>query len=333
MSDIQARKQQHLVLAMDERSQGNLDLWKEVGLPYKTLPEINLADVDTAVNLLGKKINQPLIIGSMTGGSEHAAQINTNLAIAAEQMRVGLGVGSQRVALEKADAKKTFELVRKYAPTTVVFANMGAVQLNYGHTVESYKRVVDMISADGLYLHINPMQEALQPEGDTNFEFLISKIEKLVKEIGVPVFAKEVGGGIDVESARKLVNVGVAGIDVAGVGGTSWTWIEGMRRQNDRLTSWFSDAGYRTDELLPKIRKECPEVMLVASGGVRSPIQGLKAMIMGANYYSAARPFLGPAMDSAEEVVRLVADWESGFRIALFGTGKKKPPNGGLGFS
>jgi isopentenyl-diphosphate delta-isomerase len=326
MSDIAARKAQHLSLAMDEGSQVNSCQFDSYQLPVRSLPEIDLKDVDTSSELFGKKLRQPLIIASMTGGSLQGTEINKNLAIAAEKCRVALGVGSQRAALEKPEMRATFEVVRKYAPKAVVFANMGAVQLNYGHAAESYKRVVDMVEADGLYLHINAMQEALQPEGDTNFKFLISKIELLIKNIGVPVFVKEVGNGIDGETVKRLIGMGVAGIDVAGVGGTSWTWIEAKRANNANFVEWFKDWGTTTEEAVRvsvSVRgdKNCK---VIASGGIRNPIQGLKAHLLGADYYSAARPFLEKALISDEETVKLVSDWEKGLRIAMFGCGRKK---------
>ncbi|OGD09548.1 type 2 isopentenyl-diphosphate Delta-isomerase [Candidatus Amesbacteria bacterium RIFOXYB1_FULL_44_23] len=324
MADISQRKQQHLELALQNESQGRGELFSDVQLPYKALPEIGLNDVSTEVELLGKKIKQPLIIGSMTGGVEHGKLINANLATAAAECGVAMGVGSQRAALVKDEVRETYTVVRKFAPEIVVFANMGAVQLNYGRGVEDCKQIVDMVNADGLYLHVNPMQEALQPEGDTNFRLLIPKIEKLIKEIQVPVFVKEVGSGIDVDAAQKLVEIGVSGIDVAGVGGTSWTWIEGKRLKNENLTKWFADFGYRTDELIPKLAMVKQKAKLVASGGIRSPIQGLKAHLLGADYYSAAWPFLRPAMESAEHTIALIKDWEKGLRIAMFGCGMEK---------
>jgi len=326
MSDIQRRKAQHIELAMDEGSQNGADLWSKYLLPYMALPEVDLDKVDTGAELLGKRLKQPLIIASMTGGSQHAGTINTNLAMAAAKMRVAMGVGSQRVALEKEEARKTFQAVRKYNPRGVVFANMGAVQLNYGRSIEDYRRVVEMVAADALYLHINPLQEAIQPEGDTNWTGLLAKIEKLVKKVGVPVWAKEVGNGLDPVTAKRLVDIGVTGIDAAGVGGTSWTWIEGRRAGSKNLTKWFSGFGWPTDVLVPelvKIRKGKREVRIVASGGVRSPVQALKSRLLGADFYSAARPFLAAALQSAEVVERELADWERGLKIAMFGIGAK----------
>jgi isopentenyl-diphosphate delta-isomerase len=323
MSDIQLRKKQHIQLAMDPDSQGKGGFGDRYLLPYKVLPEIELGQVDASIELLGKKVSQPLIIASMTGGSEYAEKINTNLARVAGEKKVAMGVGSQRVALEKDEAKRTFELVRKLNPQGVVFANMGAVQLNYGHGVESYRRVVEMVEADALYLHINPMQEALQPGGDVNWSGLFEKIEGLVKRIGIPVWVKEVGNGLDLGTALKLAEVGVKGVDVAGVGGTSWTWIEGKRAGNPRLMEWFGDFGWPTELLVEQMGKsrKLSNVSLVASGGIRNPIQGLKAGMMGASYYSSARPFLEAALESEAETRLVVEDWERGLKIAMFGMG------------
>lgn len=321
MADIQQRKAQHLQLAMEEESQGRNSYWEKYQLPIKALPELDLKDVDTSTEFLGKRLKQPLIIASMTGGSAHAMQINTNLAIAAEECGVALGVGSQRAALEKPDMAETFKVVRKYAPKTAIIANMGAVQLNYGRTIEDYKRVADMVEADGLYLHLNAMQEALQPEGDTDFSNLKFKILNLKKALDIPILIKEVGSGIDEQTAKDLIEMGVYAIDVAGVGGTSWTWIEGKRSGNDRLTEWFSDWGIDTSKSIVRVSVSGARTQVIASGGIRNPIQAMKAHLLGADYYSAARPFLETAMASAEETTKLIQDWEKGTKLCLFGMG------------
>lgn len=322
MSDIQARKKKHVELSIKPEAQMSLNPFEKYRLPYVALPEIALNDVSTEVTLLGKKLSQPLIIASMTGGSEHARTINTNLALAAEKHKVALGIGSQRIALEREEARETFRLVRQLAPHAVLFANMGVVQLNYGRGIEDYQRVVDMIEADALYLHINPLQEAIQPEGDTDFSGLLKKIEKLTKKISVPVFAKEVGHGIDAKTAKKLMAAGVKGIDVAGTGGLSWAWIEAQRANNDAFAEWFKEYGIPTDECIKAIAKiQKKNVSVVASGGIRSPIDALKTHALGADYYSAATPFLHAALESSEEVEKLITTWQRGLRIALFTAG------------
>jgi isopentenyl-diphosphate Delta-isomerase len=259
----------------------------------------------------------------MTGGTAHAQTINTNIAIAAEKTGVAMGVGSQRIALELDDARESFALVRDHAPTAVVFANLGAVQLNYGRGVEDVRRIIDMVQADGLYLHLNPLQEALQPEGDTNFAGLLDKIGLLIKEIDVPVFVKEVGHGIDMRSAQALIDHGVAGIDCAGVGGTSWAWVEAKRSENSDFQEWFKSVGIPTDLLLEQYQQLSGDVTKVVSGGVRTPIEVLKARALGADLYSMAQPFLAPALESSDAVETMINNFEQGLKIAMFVCGVK----------
>lgn len=322
-TDIAARKGDHIRLCLDPRSQGQATAFSNYQLPYTALPEMSLADIDTSVALIHKKLASPLVIASMTGGSEHGRKINANLAIAAEYCGVAMGLGSQRIGLEKQDAKDTFELVRKHAPNAFIMANMGAVQLNYGHDIDSYRRVVDMIRADALYLHLNPLQEALQPEGDTDFRGLVTKIQKLVETLDVPVFVKEVGHGISAEVAEQLFEVGVKAIDVAGVGGTSYAWVEAERAHNDEFAEWFKDIGIPTDKSVMQVAgvKTRDDQIVIASGGIRSPLDGLKARALGANIFSAAVPFLEAAMESPEAVIEKIENWEKGLRIAMFAAG------------
>ncbi len=325
LDDIQARKGDHIRLCLDPRSQAEDAVFEAYHLPYTALPELALGDVDTSFKLCGKRLAMPLIIASMTGGSEHGRAINTNLAIAAERCGVAMALGSQRIGLEKQDAKDTFELVRKHAPTACIIANMGAVQLDYGHGVESYRKVVDMVQADALYLHLNPLQEALQPGGDTDFRGLLEKIQKLVASVGVPVFVKEVGHGISGDVARMLFDVGVQAVDVAGVGGTSYAWVEAERSHNDDFARWFKTFGIPTDQAVIQCAqaKITKSQLVIASGGVRSPLDGLKAHALGADLFSAATPFLAPAMDSAEAVIEVIENWKKGLQIAMFAAGAK----------
>lgn len=323
--DIQRRKGDHIRLCLDPRSQARESHFATYRLPYVALPEMSLDDIDTSVELYGKTLAMPFIIGSMTGGSEHGRAINTNLAIAAETCCVAMGVGSQRIGLEKHDAADTFKLVRQHAPTAFIVANMGAVQLNYGHTVDSYRAIIDMIQADALYLHLNPLQEALQPGGDTDFRGLAEKIRKLVKDVAVPVFVKEVGHGISEEVARTLFDLGVQGIDVAGTGGTSYAWVEAERASNDDFAQWFKDFGLPTDQSVAEVSKAktADSQLIIASGGVRGPLDGLKSRALGADLFSAAMPFLNPAIESAEAVTALIERWKEGLRIAMFASGAR----------
>lgn len=322
--DIEARKGDHIRLCLDPRSQAESSVFDKYTLPYVALPEMALEDVDTSASLCGVKLKTPLIIASMTGGSEHGRIINMNLAKAAEACGVALGIGSQRIGLEKQDAKDTFTLTRTHAPSACIIANMGAVQLNYGHGIDSYRQIVDMVDANALYLHLNPLQEALQSGGDTDFRKLLSRIEQLVAAMPIPVFVKEVGHGISGEVARQLFNAGVTAIDVAGVGGTSYAWVEAERSHNDSFATWFKGVGIPTDRAVfeaanARVRDT---QLVIASGGVRSPVDGLKARLLGADFFSAAVPFLSPAMESAEATIATVKNWQQGLRVALFTAGK-----------
>jgi isopentenyl-diphosphate Delta-isomerase len=325
IADISTRKGDYIRLCLDPRSQAETSVFAKYQLPYTALPETSLDDTDTACVLYGKTLKQPLIIASMTGGSEHGRAVNTNLAIAAETCNVAMGVGSQRIGLEKQDAQATFKLVRKHAPNAFIIANMGAVQLNYGHGIESYQRVVDMVRADALYLHLNPLQEALQPGGDTDFRGLLEKIQKLVTKIDVPIFVKEVGHGISSDVARALFEAGVQAVDVAGVGGTSYAWVEAERSRNDDFAQWFKPFGIPTDQSIVQVvaAKTKNSQRVIASGGIRSPIEALKARALGADYFSAAVPFLAPAMDSPEATIAAVENWQTGLKVAMFASGCK----------
>jgi isopentenyl-diphosphate delta-isomerase len=325
IQDIQTRKGDHIRLCLEPGSQAMGSVFEKYRLPYVALPEMQLEDVDTSYDLFGKTLSMPLIIASMTGGSEHGRTINTNLAIAAEQCGVAMGLGSQRIGLEKQDAKDTFQLVRKHAPHAFIMANMGAVQLNYGHTIDSYRKIVDMVQADALYLHLNPLQEALQPGGDTDWRDLTQKIQKLVAAVDVPVFVKEVGHGISGEVARTLFEAGVSAIDTASVGGTSYAWVEAQRAHNSDFAEWFKDFGVPTDQsvLQAAQARAKKDQLVITSGGIRSPLDGLKCRALGADLFSAAVPFLAPAMESAEAVIEVIEDWKNGLRIAMFATGTK----------
>lgn len=311
----------HLEIAQQPQAQMGFDSLAQVSLPYTALPDLALADVSTQTQLFGKTLSQPLIIASMTGGVAHAKTINRHLAEAAQETRVALGVGSQRITLENSDASESFKIVRQHAPDAVIFANMAAVQLNYGCNSAEYQRVIDLIQADGLYLHLNPLQEAMQQGGDTNFSGLLPKIEQLVKKLSVPIFVKEVGHGLSLQAARQLANVGIAGIDVAGTGGSSWAWIEATNSGQHQLAEWFKSVGYTTAESLRQVKSAAPKAPLVASGGIRNPVQALKTRLLGADYYSAATPFLTPALESTAAVVETINLWQRGLQIGLFAIG------------
>ena len=239
---------------------------------HEALPDLNFEDIDLTQRIFGKSVAAPILISSMTGGTPEAEKINLVLATAAQATGIAMGLGSQRAAIEHPELSRTFQ-VRRVAPDILLFANIGAVQLNYKYSVDQCRRAVDMIEADGLILHLNPLQEALQPEGDTRFKGLLKKIEHVCRNVGVPVIAKEVGWGISETTARRLAEAGVAGIDVAGAGGTSWSQVEMYRIQDPNLArvaacvSRLGNSNRRVDPNGPARRSRIIDLCLGWSGG------------------------------------------------------------------
>ncbi len=232
---------------------------------HEALPELDLGEVDTSLTLFGKKLAAPILISSMTGGTEEAGEINQRLAEAAQECGVAMGVGSQRAALEHPEQIPTFAITRKVAPDILLFANLGAVQLNYGYGIDECRRAVDMLSADALILHLNPLQEAVQVGGDTNFAGLAKKIEEICKKLDQPVIVKEVGWGISERTAKLLADCGVAAIDVAGAGGTSWSQVEMYRAPDEftrQLAATFVGWGIPTAESIMNVRNARPEMTI-----------------------------------------------------------------------
>lgn len=321
------RKTEHLRISLEEdvRFRNLTTGLERYHFVHQALPEINRDHVNLSLTLLGKELRAPLIISSMTGGTEEAELINKNLALAAQIHGLGMGVGSQRAALEEPSLSHTY-WVRDVAPDILLLANLGAVQLNYGYGVEHCRRAVEMIEADGLILHLNPLQEALQPEGNTDFSGLLPKIEAVCRELAVPVIVKEVGWGISEEVARKLVNVGVAAIDVAGAGGTSWSEVEMHRADSEALrciAAAFADWGIPTAESIQMVRRAAPGLTLIASGGIRTGVEAAKAIALGADAVAMATPFLKPATISYEAVEEKIGEILEGLRTAMFCVGAK----------
>jgi isopentenyl-diphosphate delta-isomerase len=287
---------------------------------HQALPELNLAEVDTSVSLFGKTLRAPLLISSMTGGTERAERINRTLAEAAEAGGIAMGVGSQRAALEDDSLAESFK-VRAVAPNIVLLANLGAVQLNYGYGVEQCRRAVDMIQADALILHFNALQEAVQPEGDTDFSGLLRQVEQVCRALPVPVIAKEVGWGFSEDTAGRLVDAGVAAIDVAGSGGTSWSQVEMYRAQTEvqrRIAATFIDWGIPTSEAILAVRRAAPELPIIASGGLRSGLDVTKCIALGALLGGMAGPFLKAADHSLQAVLDQIHVTGTEIKIAMF---------------
>jgi isopentenyl-diphosphate delta-isomerase len=290
---------------------------------HQMLPEINLAEVDTSVSFLGKRLKAPLLISSMTGGTDQARQINYTLAEAAEISGIAMGLGSQRAALENPAVAPTFQ-VRSVAPTATLLANLGAVQLNYGYTLDHCRRAVEMIEADALILHFNALQEAVQPEGDTNFSGLLAKVEQVCRALPVPVIAKEVGWGFAEDSVRRLVAAGVAAIDVAGAGGTSWSQVEMYRAKSDirrRVAATFVDWGIPTSEAILAAKRAATTLPIIASGGLRNGLDMAKCIALGATLGGMAGPFLKAAVNSLQAVLDEIEIATTELRIAMFAIG------------
>ena len=295
---------------------------------HQALPELDLHAVDTRVALFGRTVAAPILVSSMTGGTEQAELINRNLAIAAQAHGLAMGVGSQRAAIELATVQRTFR-VRDVAPDVLLLANLGAVQFNYGYTVDQCRRAVEMIEADALILHLNPLQEAVQPEGDVDWRGLLGKIELVCRQLGKPVVVKEVGWGISATAAQRLIEAGVSAIDVAGAGGTSWSQVEMHRAPTERLrrlAGAFADWGIPTAESLLAARAARAalrrgDVHLFASGGMRTGQDIAKCVALGADLVGLASPFLKKAVLSPEDVAEEMDILATELRITMFCSG------------
>ncbi len=323
---ISQRKQDHLDLCLEGgvESVSGPD-WDHVRLPHRALPEIDWAEVDLSADLLGKRYRAPLMISSMTGGSEEGERLNLRLAEFAGRKNIPMGVGSLRVALENREYG-FFSSLRRAAPTASLFANIGAVQLNYGVSADDCQWMIDHIEADALILHCNPLQEAIQEEGDRDFSALFPKIERLRRVLSVPLILKETGCGIDAATAARALEAGVDVIDVGGRGGTHWGLIEGLRSPRRRaLGEMFKDWGNGSAAAtLACVKAVAGRVPVVASGGIRSGLDVARALHLGASFCGMALPFL-KAADSGEEAMEDF--WElhtEALRIALFCMGRKK---------
>jgi len=287
---------------------------------HQALPEIDLAAVDPSCHLLGKRLQAPVIISCMTGGTEEAERVNMSLAEAAQRLGLAMGVGSLRAAVEAPSLAYTYQ-VRRVAPHILLFANLGAVQLNYGYGIQECQRAVEMIEADALVLHLNPLQECLQEGGNTNFSSLLNKIEEICRQLPVPVVVKEVGWGISARVARLLAGVGVAGIDVAGAGGTSWSAVEQERSAEQRvhrLAEAFADWGILTAESIGMVRGAAPKMTVIGSGGIRTGVDVAKAIALGAHSAAIATPLLAPATIGGDAVASRLEEIVDELRTAMF---------------
>ena len=319
------RKREHIetVLGSDVTAKGVATGFDRFFFEHVALPELLLDDVYLSCELFGKRLCAPLLISSMTGGAARARDINLRLAEAAQSLGIAMGLGSQRAALERGELADTYS-VRSVAPDILLFANVGAVQLNYGYGADEVRRAVEMIEANAVFLHLNSLQEAVQVEGDRDWRGLLGKIEALIPKIEVPVVVKEVGNGISASLVRRLADMGVAAVDIAGAGGTSWSEVEAHRQSDPsvrRIAHSFAGWGIPTALALMEARQLVPDLPIFASGGLRDGIDMAKALRLGASLCGVAAPVLGVATDSVDAVGERMAAFIEELRIAAFCTG------------
>ncbi len=325
VASIEARKSDHIRinLEQDVRSALTSDL-ERYHFVHEALPELNLEEIDTSVTLFEKRLAAPILVSSMTGGTEQAGEINQRLAEAARECDVAMGVGSQRAALEDPRQIPTYSITRKVAPEILLFANLGAVQLNYGYDIDECRRAVEMIRADALFLHLNPLQEAVQSGGNSNFSRLARKIEVICKKLEVPVIVKEVGWGISYRTARLLVNCGVSAIDVAGAGGTSWSQVEMHRAPEEfsrQLAATFVGWGISTAESILNVKKAAPGMIIFASGGIKDGLDVAKCIALGATLGGMAGQFLKAASVSTEKAIEVIKLTKRQLQVTMFAAG------------
>jgi isopentenyl-diphosphate delta-isomerase len=326
-SDVHAdRKREHLTICLEEDVRSTCTTGLErYRLVHEALPEMALADVDTRATFLGRALGAPLLISAMTGGAPEAREINRRLASVAQALGLAMGLGSQRAALDDASLLATYQ-VRDVAPDIPVLANLGAVQLNRGLGLDACRRVVEAVSADALVLHLNPLQEALQPEGDTDFGGLATKIEDLCQALEKPVIVKEVGSGFSVATAHRLRQAGVWALDIAGAGGASWSEVERLRARTPadaEVAAAFSGWGHPTAEALVSLRAAFPDWPLIASGGIRDGIDACKCLALGADLVGMALALLPAAATSPDALHTRLSVIIRQLRVAMFCTGAR----------
>lgn len=324
VAPIDQRKADHIKINLEQDVRSALTTGLEnYHFTHEALPELDLNRLDTTVQLFSKTLTSPTLVSSMTGGTSEAEAINLRLAEAAQECGIAMGVGSQRAAIEHPEQAATFQ-VRRAAPDILLFANLGAVQFNYGYGVDECRRAVEMIQADALYLHLNPLQEAVQDAGDTNWVGITKKIEEVCKKLEVPVIAKEVGWGISEKTAKVLAQCGVAAIDVAGAGGTSWSQVEMYRAPDEftrKLAATFVGWGIPTADSILNVKRVAPEMTIFASGGIKDGLDIAKCVALGATLGGMAGQFLKAAAISTEAAVEMMKLTKRQIEVTMFTAG------------
>jgi isopentenyl-diphosphate delta-isomerase len=336
-----SRKQEHveLTLTKDVAFQHKTAGFERWDFQHNALPELDFSEVDPSTTFLGKKLSFPFVISSMTGGYEDATRINRQLAEVCAEMHLAMGVGSQRQALEDKKFHRSFSVVREVAPAIAVFGNIGGAEVAKLKDASGVKRLADLIGANAFAVHLNPLQELLQPEGNPHFRGLLNGIEMLVKELPIPLIVKEIGAGISLSVAKRLVDVGVRIIDVAGSGGTSWAGVEILRRsknsrrdrdarkQRDEPGDVFWDWGIPTVDALRQVcslRIQVPSLTVISSGGVTNGLEVGKSIAFGADLAGSARPMLKTLETGGKELLTAtISKWEHQLKGAMFLTGSR----------
>jgi isopentenyl-diphosphate Delta-isomerase len=322
---ITERKQDHIELCLNEDvASKKRNFWDEVELPHCACPDISLSEINLSTKFLGREYRSPLLISSMTGGTPDGLKLNLRLAALSAHAQIPMGVGSQRIALESESLENDFKAIKSAHPKSRLWANLGLVQLNYGVTSSGIKKICEMIEAEVLILHLNPLQEALQPGGDTNFSGLFKKFESIRKEINLPIIIKETGSGMDTQSATRFVNCGADAIDVAGLGGTHWGYIEARRNpQIGSLAEAFRNWGIPTPRALADLKRALPQTPLIASGGITHGVEAAKALHLGATLAGMAKSYLLAAAQSEKALGDFHTATETALKISLFCTNRK----------
>jgi isopentenyl-diphosphate delta-isomerase len=317
------RKAEHIRICLEQKAQAKKATsgFEDIHLIHRALPEINRQEINLSTIFLGKTLKAPLIVGAMTGGTEQAVQINAAIAEAVEKLGLGMGLGSQRAAVEDKKLIETYAVARKKAPNAFLIANIGGVQLVHGYGIKEVKKIVEMIDADAVAIHLNALQEAVQPEGQTNFKGILGQIAKVAGELDCPVIVKETGAGICAEDAKAIQAAGVRAIDIGGVGGTSFAAVEYFRAKTS-LGEAFWDWGIPTAISLVEAAQTV-KLPLIASGGVRSGTDVAKALALGANLASVSQPVLEAAVKGIKETENLLSCLIDDLRNVMFLVGSK----------
>jgi len=325
------RKEDHIRICLDQKAQAkNVTAgFEDIQLVHRALPEVNKERINLSTTFLDKKFSAPIIVGAMTGGTERAIQINASIAQAVENLGLGMGVGSQRAAIEDKKLEETFAVARKMAPNAFLIANIGGVQLVHGYGLKEVKKIIEIIDADAVAVHLNALQEAVQPEGQTDFKGVLAKIGEIASALDTPVIVKETGAGISAEDAKMLENAGVKAIDVGGVGGTSFAAVEYYRTpsKEDIVQNFLGEAFW--DWGIPTVVSlietvQTVKLPVIASGGVRSGNHIAKALALSASLTSTSQPILQTAVKSAKETEAKLSCLIEELRNAMFLVGAEK---------